>query len=207
MRREVWVATLIIGLTALEGCAGGSIAPTVVPSTRPFATVAATAKPAQHFLFPAPMATMMSTDPVVFIRKGPVTFTASFSANTGGNGALSVNLGYNNGDIRPAVPVDNAGPGSSIIAYVSFYNASPSPISFGSSTPLVMLTRSQGFNGAATCNLDVFSSDGTTFTWNRVLTGTVLHNTLTFSPAAIGPGGTVSFFPGQQIIAVACKPA
>ncbi len=116
-----------------------------------------------------------------------------------------MNLGFNTGDITPAVPTDNATAGTALI-YGSFYNGTANDISFGTSTPKVVLTDTSGLGASPTsCSLDVYANNGgSSLTWNSVATGVPSGNSVTIPAAALGGSSTLDFEPGQQIIAVSC---
>jgi len=151
---------------------------------------------------------MPSSNATVTLTQGALTLTATFSANTAGSGTINVNAGFNTGDITPAIsPADNATSGFTPLIYLSFDNNTTNTISFGSSTPKVVITSSGAISGA-NCNLDVYSSNGgMTSTWNFVgATGPVTGgNSVTIAPSPLGSGMTVDFKPGQQIVAISCK--
>lgn len=148
---------------------------------------------------------MPSTNPTVTLTQGVVTMTATFSANTAGSGTIDTNLGFNNGDITPAVPTDNATAGTAII-YGSFYNGTTNDIAFGTSTPKVVLTDTNGLGaGPTSCSLDVYANNnGTGLAWNSVATGAPAGNSVTIPATALGGSSTLDLNPGQQIIAVSC---
>jgi hypothetical protein len=148
---------------------------------------------------------MPSTNPTVTLTQGAVTLTGTFSANTSGSGTIDVNLGFNNGDITPAIsPVDNATANTPII-YASFYNPTSSDIQFGTMTPKVVLTDTNGLGAATSCSLDVYSNNGGGSAWGSVATGAPAGNSVTISAVALGGSSTLDLSPGQQIIAVSCN--
>ncbi|MGC2128473.1 MAG: hypothetical protein WA629_00130 [Candidatus Aquilonibacter sp.] len=144
---------------------------------------------------------MPSTNPTVTLTQGAVTLTATFSASTAGSGTVDVNLGFNNGDITPAVPTDTVG---TAVIYGSFYNPTTSDLGFGTSTPKVVMTDTGGLAPNA-CSLDVYANNGgSSLTWNSVATGTPSGNSVTINATPLGGSSTLDFEPGQQIIAVSC---
>jgi hypothetical protein len=203
---------------ALAACGGGSststpattkpsatASPTTSPSASGSASASPSAAPTPEYAFPAPQATMPSTNPTVTLTQGAVTMTGTFSANTGGSGTIDVNLGFNNGDITPAItPADNATTNTPII-YASFYNGTTNDIQFGTMTPKVVLTDTNGLGAATWCSLDVFSNNGGGSAWGSVATGTPAGNSVTIPPTAIGGSSTLDLEPGQQLVAVSCN--
>lgn len=149
---------------------------------------------------------MPSTNPTVTLTLGAVTLTGTFSASTSGSGTIDVNLGFNNGDITPAIsPVDNATANTPVI-YASFYNPTTSDLQFGTSTPKVVLTDTNGLGTSPTsCSLDVYSNNGGGFAWNSVATSTPSGNSVTIPAVALGGSSTLDLSPGQQIVAVSCN--
>lgn len=148
---------------------------------------------------------MASTNPTFTVTQGAATLTVTFSASTSGSGTLSANLGFNNGDITPAVPTDNAVSGNTAVVYGSIYNGTTTDLVFGTQTPKVVLTDTSGL-APNSCSLDVYSNNnGTSLTWGSVATGTPSGNSVTINPASLGGGSsTLDIQPGQQIIAVSC---
>jgi hypothetical protein len=117
-----------------------------------------------------------------------------------------VNLGFDNGDITPTLPADNATANTPII-YVSLYNPTSSTISFGTTTPTINLTDTSGFGGATTCELDVYNNSSGTYSWVSIsgATGAPSGNSVTISSAPATGGGGLQIKPGQQIVAVSCN--
>jgi hypothetical protein len=147
---------------------------------------------------------MPSTNPTVTLTQGAVTLTATFSANTGGSGTILANLGFNNGDITPAIsPADNAVGGNTTIVYGSFYNPTANDIQFGNSTPKIVLTDTNGLGAATSCSLDVYANNGGGLAWGSVATGAPSGNSVTILAAPAG--GSLDLNPGQQIVAVSCN--
>jgi len=147
---------------------------------------------------------MPATNPTVSLTQGAVTLSATFSANTAGSGTIDVNLGFNNGDVTPAIPADNATAGSALI-YGSFYNGTTNDISFGTQTPKVVMTDTNGLGSSPTsCSLDVYANNGGGLAWGSVATGTPSGNSVTIPATALGGSSTLDFQPGQQVIAVSC---
>jgi len=219
MQQRVLLLTMFAMSALFAGCSGSSgsmlpgnlltqpgVNPTPTPSGSPSSSPSAapSAAPTPSFIFPSPLATLVPNNPIVSLTKGSVTFAATFSANTGGNGTIDVNLGLNNGDIVPALPTDNANVAATVKVYASFYNPTSGTIRFGTTTPLVVMTDTSGFGGATVCELDAYTQNGSSLSWNFVASGAVLLNTATIAPVSLGVGGTVSFNPGQQLVAVAC---
>lgn len=207
-------------IVAAAGCGGGSTtstppttSPTSAPTSSPTSspTSAPSAAPTPTWTFSGTSATLSATSgqtaSVSLTAYQGITFAAQFSAATS-TGSLSVSDALNNGtDVTPAtLPLDNATAGAAPIIYASFYNGSTTSIGFGSQTPAITVTDANGFGTATTCELDVYSSNGSsTTTWNAVATGgTISGNATTIPPVALVAPMTVDFQPGQQIIAVAC---
>jgi hypothetical protein len=133
-----------------------------------------------------------------------VTVTAAFSAATSGSGTLSFNLGFNTGDITPSIsPPDNASSDTPLI-YLSIFNPG-APIVFGTQTPNITLTDSNGYSkSATTCEFDIYSNNGGSGpAWHEVDSGTISGNTVTFPP--VSTGGSVQIQTGQSIGAFACN--
>ena len=143
---------------------------------------------------------MASTNPTVSLTQGAVTVTATFSANTSGSGTIDANLGFNNGDITPAVPTDTVG---TAVIYGSFYNGTTNDIAFGTSTPKIVLTDTGGL-APTSCSLDVYANNGSGLMWGSVATGTPSGNSVTINATPLGGSSTLDFEPGQQIIAISC---
>ncbi len=99
---------------------------------------------------------------------------------------------------------DNATAGFTPQAYYSFYNGGTQTISFGQNLPQVTFASTP--TGATTCALDVYANSA----WKQVATGTVAPGSLSSQQVVIGPttlpaGNSVSFPPGQQVVAVSCN--
>jgi hypothetical protein len=125
-----------------------------------------------------------------------VTLNGTFSKGPG-TGTVDVNLGWNDGDITPPVPPDNAPPGTpTTLVYISVYNPTPTAIVFGSSAIQIQDTASLG---AASCELDVENAGG----WQFVNSGPITTGG-SGTMASIGTG-QVQFSPGQSIVAIACE--
>ncbi len=148
---------------------------------------------------------MSSATHAVTITKGAVTLQATFGAATAGSGTVDVNLGFNNGDITPAVPTDNASAGFTAVVFASFYNPG-STITFGNTTPVVTLTDTSGFSGATACELDAYSGNGSgSLSWQSVSsTGTISGTSVTVPSSTLSGSSTLDFQPGQQVVAVSC---
>lgn len=191
---------------------GATPAPTSAPTNSPSPTPSPSSAPAASWAFAGSTATLTGTlgqtpAAVSLAAYHNISATIQFGADSAGNGTLSVSDALNNGsDVTPnTLPQDTATAGATPLVYVSFYNASTTTVSFGSTTPKVTITDSAGFGSATTCELDVYAKNGgSTITWNAIgASGAVSGTTVTINPAAIS--GTVDFQPGQQIIAIACK--
>lgn len=140
-----------------------------------------------------------------------ISGTIQFGQDTSGSGTASVSDALNKGDVSPnTLPADNATTGYTPVIYVSFYNSGSTDIVFGTTTPTINITDSAGFNGASTCELDVYGQQGSNnnpFTWfSSGATGSISGNTATINPFNMGAGNTIDFKAGsQQIVAIACK--
>ena len=213
MDRNLRSTILYVGFAStcalIAACGGSSTstpsttAPSGSPSTSPSGSPSSnpSSAPTPAYAFPAPQATMLSTNPTVTLTQGAVTLTATFSASTAGSGTIDVNLGFNNGDITPAAPTDTVG---TAVIYGSFYNPTTSNLGFGTSTPKVVMTDTSGLP-TTSCSLDVYANNnGTGLMWNSVATGTPAGNSVTINAAPLGGSSTLDFSPGQQIIAVSC---
>ncbi|MDE2571393.1 MAG: hypothetical protein KGM44_02590 [bacterium] len=205
---------------ALAACGGGSTSSPSVPSGTPTPTTSSSptaspsaspsSAPAATWAFGGSTATLTGTagqtpGVVSLAAYHNISGTIQFGADSAGSGTINVSDALNNGDVTPnTLPGDNAASGFTPYIYVSFYNGSTTTVSFGSNTPKVVLTDSAGFGSATTCELDVYSNNGSGLTWNSPkASGTISGTTVTINPVAFS--GTIDFKPGQQVIAIACK--
>ncbi len=132
----------------------------------------------------------------------PASGSATLQFSDALNGALGIN------DVTPnTLPVDNATSGYTPIVYLSTYNAGTSTVDFGTAIPSLTVADTSLNGTYTTCNFDVYGSQGQSNSpsWFTVgVTGSVNASGVVVGPGTLGGGNTVSFQPGQQIIAVSC---
>ena len=169
-------------------------------------------KAVQTWAFGGPSATVTltagQTAPVISLPAyNNITASIQFNGTPNMGGTFTGSDAIFSGDITPnTLPADNATQGNSALVYLSIYNPGPNRISFGGVTPTITVTRSTGFGGATTCQLDVYSNNGSGYQWGTIggATGTVSGNTVTVASTTLPQGNTVDIRPGQQIVAISC---
>jgi len=186
--------------------------PSSAPSSAPSPTASPTTAP-QTYTLGGATSTLAGLPgqipPVVSLAPyDNVAVQSTFGADTAGSGTIDVSDATGTGDITPAtLPADNATVGFNPVVYLSFFNPTANTISFGSQTPLTIVTNTAGFGSATHCNLDVYANaGGSTPTWHSVATGGVVAGLVaTIQPTSLSAGDTLDFQPGQQIAAVSCN--
>lgn len=138
-----------------------------------------------------------------------VSVSVQFNTVTSGSGVIELSDALNNGDISPnTVPADTSTASYTPVIYLSIFNHGPQTISMGTSAPAITVTKSTGFGGATTCNLDLWVDMGAgSRSWNALpgATGTISGTSVTIPSTALPGGGTIDVKPGDQpIIAIAC---
>lgn len=186
--------------------------PSSAPSSAPSPTASPTSLPQTYTLGGATstLTGILGQIPAV-VSLAPynnVAVQSTFGADTAGNGTIDVSDATGTGDITPnTLPADNATAGFSPVVYLSFYNPNANTISFGTKTPLTVVTNTAGFGTATTCNLDVYANaGGGTPSWHSVATGGVIAGAVaTIQPTSLSGSDTLDFQPGQQMAAVSCN--
>jgi hypothetical protein len=195
-KREVLFPSAASALLIIAACGGKSnpaVSPTPVPLTWTFGGSAGDLVP-----------TSVSTPaPVTLAAYNAVAATLQFNAANTASVTISVADARNNGDISPnTLPVDNATSGTTPFLYLSFYNGTSMPATFGSVTPSIQLTDTAGFGTASACELDAYTNN----TWSSSgAAGAISGTGVTINSAVIANNGTFQFLPGQTIMAIACK--
>lgn len=214
----------------LTACGGGSsgatpsvfpasnpaVTPTNNPSSNPSSPPAPTASPTsvpQTYTLGGATSTLTGVlgqvpTAVSLAPYNNVAVQSTFGADTSGSGTIAVSDATGTGDITPnTLPADNASVGFSPVVYLSFYNPNSNAISFGTQTPLTVVTNTAGFGTATACNLDLYANDGGgSASWHSVATGGTIAGLVTTIPSAsLSGNATLDFQPGQQIAAVSCN--
>ncbi len=125
------------------------------------------------------------------------TVGLDFPSITSDTVPVQITDALNNGDVSPALPVDNANPPAQPVLYVSIFNATSGTgtANFGA-TPTVTVTGN--FGSATTCGLDILTSAG----WiSSGAAGTVTGGALTIPSMPLG----IQLPPGQIATAISCK--
>jgi hypothetical protein len=200
--KHVAVLSFAVALASCGGGSGfaGSEAPAPIPQTWIFGGSSATL-----------VAVIGQTPALVALSPyNNVSATVQLGAVTYGSGQINLSDALNNGDVNPnTLPIDNAAAGRYTLLYVSLYNGGPIPITFGSSTPRIVVTAPPaGIPGYSNCELDTYSNQGSGLTWSSLgVTGSVASNAITFAPTPLPSGKTMTVVPGQQVLAVSCLAA
>lgn len=149
-----------------------------------------------------------TTPPIDLAAYRNVTLTITTGTVTSGSGTLTLRDAFNDGDITPAAPVDNATTGYTPVVYLSFENPGPGIVSVGSDSPGATLKKTDGFGGATSCELDVYGSqgEGQGKSWFALpgASATISGDEVTIPSVAIPNEGSVDFEPGQTIVAISC---
>jgi hypothetical protein len=140
-----------------------------------------------------------------------ITVSAQFIAPTSGSGKINFSDALNGAqsvtDVTPnTLPADNATSGYTPIIYVSADNTASNDIIFGTTVPTIQVSDT-GLGSYASCNLDVYGSQGNGLMWFTVPnSGTPNGAGVTVGGGTLDAGNNVDFKGGhQQIIAISCK--
>jgi hypothetical protein len=195
-KREILIPSAASALLIIASCGGKSttaVSPTPVPLTWTFGGSAGDLIPT----------TLSAPAPVTLAAYNAVAATLQFGAANTASVTISVADAHNNGDISPnTLAVDNATSGATPFLYLSFYNGTSTPVTFGSVAPSIQLTDTAGFGTASICELDEYTNNA----WSSSgATGAISGTGITINSAATANNGTSQFLPGQTIMAIACK--
>lgn len=209
-QRRLFVPTALLGaVLLLAGCKGFIKGLTPTPAPSPIATATPVAPTWTFGGSTGTLSVPAGQTPAALslVAYQNISFKVQFAAATSGSGTLTVSDATNSGDVTPStLPADTATAGFTPLIYVSFYNGGSAAIGFGQSFPTITVTDSVGFGAETTCEFDSYSNGGLGLSWSSSgQNGTISGTSVTIGPGTLPAGSSISFSPGQQIAAIACK--